>query len=67
MNILKEISEVEYTQRIYRENAYILLSVICALSGSLNLSDNSRIICRVAQELLCEEIGEEEFTVNVNN
>ena len=67
MNILKEIPEGEYTRRIYRENAYILLSVICALNNSMNLSENSRKICVNAQEQLCEEIGEEEFTVNVNN
>ena len=66
MNILREIPEGEYTRRIYRENAYILLSVLCALSESMNLSENTNEICRNTQEQLREEIGGEEFTVNVN-
>ena len=65
MNILKEIPEGEYTERIYRENAYILLSVLCAMSNSMNLSGNSQTVCRIAQELLREEVGEEELTVNL--
>ena len=67
MNILKEIPEGEYTRRIYRENAYILLSVICALGGTLNLSEKTREMLRIVQEHLWEEVGEEEFTVNFNN
>ena len=65
MNGLRKIPESEYTRRIYRENAYIILSALCALSNSMNLSENTREICRDTQDRLSEEIGDEEFKVNV--
>ena len=64
MEKLRELPESE-TRRIYWENAYIILSVMCSLSDSLNLSENSKKLCRNILEGLSEEIGEEDILIHM--
>lgn len=65
MDQLQKIPEGEYTQRIYRENAYIILSLVCALSDNLNLSEKSKTACQKLIRELYDEIGTENIIITI--
>ena len=53
----------------YRENAYIIQALICALSDVLNISENTQKLCNKFIGGLTEELesgGEEYIVINVN-
>lgn len=53
----------------YRENAYIMQALICALSDCLNISKNTQEICRNFIGSLTEELegcGEEYIVIKID-
>lgn len=64
---MDEIYNEEYFKKIYRENTYIIMQAIFALSVELNISDEARELCAKTVDALYDMIGDEDIIINVNS
>ena len=63
---MSEIYNEEYFKKIYRENIYIIMQVLCALSVELNISEEARELCLKTADDLYHMIGDEDIVIKVN-
>ena len=63
---MDEIYNEEYFRKIYRENTYIIMQALFALSVELNISDEARELCLKTVDDLYNMIGDEDIVIKVN-
>ena len=63
---MEEMYSEEYFRKIHRENTYILMQSISALSVELNISEEARELCLKTADDLYHMIGDEDIVIKVN-
>ena len=63
---MDNIYNEEYFRKIYRENTYIIMQALFALSVELNISDEARELCAKTVDDLYNIIGDDDIVINVN-
>ena len=63
---MNKIYSEEYFRKIYRENTYIIMQALFALSVELTISNEARELCLKTVDDLYNMIGEEDIVIKVN-
>ena len=61
-----KIYNEEYFRKIYRENTYIIMQALFALSVELSISDEAKELCLKTVDDLYNMIGDENIVIKVN-
>ena len=66
IDIMDDIYNEEYFRKIYRENTYIIMQSLFALSVELNISGEARELCAKTVDALYAMIGNEDIVIKVD-